>query len=54
MNRRDQLALALDVSNSKEALELVAATIDYVGVFKIGMQLFYAEGPPHKIAASLF
>ncbi len=45
MNKRDQLALALDVSNSKEALELVAATIDFVGVFKIGMQLFYAEGP---------
>ena len=29
----------------KEALDLVAATIDCVGVFKIGMQLFYAEGP---------
>ena len=45
MNRRDQLALALDVSSSKEALKLVDATIDHVGVFKIGMQLFYAEGP---------
>ena len=45
MNRRNQLALALDVSSSKEALDLVDATIDHVGVFKIGMQLFYAEGP---------
>ena len=53
MNKRDQLALALDVSSAKEALELVDATIDYVGVFKIGMQLFYAEGPDlvHRIKA---
>lgn len=53
MNKRDQLALALDVSSSKEALELVDATIDHVGVFKIGMQLFYAEGPDlvHRIKA---
>ena len=34
MTRRDQLALALDVSSAKEALELVDLTIDYVGVFK--------------------
>lgn len=53
MTRRDQLALALDVSSAKEALELVDLTIDYVGVFKIGMQLFYAEGPDlvHRIKA---
>ena len=53
MTRRDQLALALDVSSAKEAFELVDLTIDYVGVFKIGMQLFYAEGPDlvHRIKA---
>jgi len=45
MNPRDRLALALDVPSAKEALELVDLTIDSVGVFKIGMQLFYAEGP---------
>jgi orotidine-5'-phosphate decarboxylase len=41
------------VSSAKEALELVDLTIDYVGVFKIGMQLFYAEGPDlvHRIKA---
>jgi orotidine-5'-phosphate decarboxylase len=45
MNPRDRLALALDVPSAKEALKLVDSTIDSVGVFKIGMQLFYAEGP---------
>ena len=53
MKNRDRLALALDVSTAKEALELVDKTIDFVGVFKIGMQLFYAEGSDlvHQIKA---
>jgi orotidine-5'-phosphate decarboxylase len=42
---RDQIALALDVSSAEEALSLVQQTADSVGVYKIGMQLFYAEGP---------
>ena len=45
MNPRDQLALALDVSSADEALRLVDQTAESVGVYKIGMQLFYAEGP---------
>ena len=44
MNPRSRLALALDVSTAHEALTLVEATSDSVGVYKIGMQLFYAEG----------
>jgi orotidine-5'-phosphate decarboxylase len=42
---RDKIALALDVSSAGEALSLVQKTSDSVGVYKIGMQLFYAEGP---------
>ena len=45
MNLRDHLALALDVSSADEALRLVEQTAASVGVYKIGMQLFYAEGP---------
>ena len=45
MNPRDHLALALDVSSADEALRLVEQTAASVGVYKIGMQLFYAEGP---------
>ncbi len=45
MNLRDHLALALDVASADEALRLVEQTADSVGVYKVGMQLFYAEGP---------
>ena len=38
------MVLALDVNNFKKAEELVDKLTDYVGVFKIGNQLFTAEG----------
>ena len=41
---RERLVLALDVNNFKKAEELVDKLTDYVGVFKIGNQLFTAEG----------
>ena len=42
---KQHIALALDVPNAAEALALVEATRESVGVYKVGMQLFYAEGP---------
>ena len=42
---KERLVLALDVDNFKKAEELVGKLSDYVGVFKIGNQLFSAEGP---------
>jgi orotidine-5'-phosphate decarboxylase len=42
---REQLCLALDVDNQFIAKELVQELSDYVGIFKIGFQLFVAEGP---------
>jgi len=44
LSARERLVLALDVNNFKKAEELVDKLIDYVGVFKIGNQLFTAEG----------
>jgi len=41
---RERLVLALDVDDFKKANELVDKLRDYVGVFKIGSQLFTAEG----------
>ena len=41
---RERLVLALDVDDFKKAEELVGKLSDYVGVFKIGSQLFTAEG----------
>ncbi len=43
-NARERLVLALDVDDFKKAEELVNKLNDYVGVFKIGSQLFTAEG----------
>src|SRR5262249_38844986 len=42
---RERLIVALDVSTAKEARELVARIGDAVGVYKVGLQLFTAEGP---------
>jgi len=44
LSARERLVLALDVNNFKRAEELVDKLTDYVGVFKIGNQLFTAEG----------
>jgi orotidine-5'-phosphate decarboxylase len=44
LSAQERLVLALDVDNFKKAEELVDKLIDYVGIFKIGNQLFTAEG----------
>ena len=45
LTARERLVLALDVNDFKKAEELVAELSDYVEIFKIGNQLFTAEGP---------
>lgn len=42
---RDKLCVALDVNTSSEAIRLVSVLQPYVGVFKVGLQLFTQEGP---------
>jgi len=42
----NKLIVALDVDNAKQARHLFASLRDFVGMFKIGMQLFTAAGPP--------
>ncbi len=44
LTARERLVLALDIDNFKKAEQLVGKLSDYVGVFKIGSQLFTAEG----------
>lgn len=45
MNTRDRLIVALDVPDAVRAIELAAQVSESAGVFKIGKQLFVAEGP---------
>jgi orotidine-5'-phosphate decarboxylase len=45
MVMRDRLIVALDVSDAKEARELVRRIGDFAGIYKVGLQLFTAEGP---------
>jgi len=45
MQPRDRLVVALDVSAREEILRLVDDLQDAVGVFKIGLQAFVANGP---------
>lgn len=45
LTARDRLIVALDVPDSSRALQFVNTLKDNVGVFKIGKQLFVAEGP---------
>jgi orotidine-5'-phosphate decarboxylase len=45
MNPHERIVVALDVERRAEALALVDALRDDVGMFKIGKQLFTAEGP---------
>jgi len=44
LTAKERLVLALDVNDFKKAEELVSKLSDYVGVFKVGSQLFTAEG----------
>jgi len=42
---RDRLIVALDVPTAREAQELVRKIGDAAGLYKVGLQLFTAEGP---------
>lgn len=44
-NARDKLIVALDVSNAEAARQLVSQLKGSAGMFKVGLQLFTAEGP---------
>jgi len=54
VNPRDKIILALDVDTEREAMSLVDELSDLIGIFKIGMQLFYSAGPDivRKIAGA--
>lgn len=45
MQARDRIILALDVDSEEKALTMVKELADYIGVFKVGMQLFNRVGP---------
>ncbi len=45
MDARDRLIFALDVDSAEEAEGLVRLLSPAVGVFKVGLELFTAEGP---------
>src|SRR5579864_6508755 len=42
---RERLIVALDVSTATEAQTLVQRVGDAAGIYKVGLQLFTAEGP---------
>ena len=42
---RERLIVALDVSSAREALKMVASLVDSVQTYKVGLQLYTAEGP---------
>src|SRR4249919_3186427 len=42
---RERLIVALDVSTAAEAQKLVQGVGDAAGIYKVGLQLFTAEGP---------
>jgi orotidine-5'-phosphate decarboxylase len=45
LTMREKLIVALDVSNAQAARKLVSSIGDAAGLYKIGLQLFTAEGP---------
>ncbi|MBX7184025.1 MAG: orotidine-5'-phosphate decarboxylase [Vicinamibacteria bacterium] len=45
MNAKDRLIVALDVDSRARAEELVGELAPHVGMFKVGKELFTAEGP---------
>lgn len=44
-NAKDKICVALDVSSVSEATSVVMKTSNFVGYYKIGLQLFCSEGP---------
>ena len=42
---KEKILLVLDVSSREEAMKLVRPLYEHVGMFKVGTQLFTAEGP---------
>lgn len=46
MQSRDRLVFALDVPDGREALRYVKLLREDVATFKVGLELFCAEGPP--------
>ena len=44
-NAADKIIVALDVATKEKALELVQELRDQISFFKIGLQLYTAEGP---------
>jgi orotidine-5'-phosphate decarboxylase len=42
---KEKILLVLDVSSREEAMKLMRPLYEHVGMFKVGMQLFTAEGP---------
>ena len=56
---KNSLIFALDVASREDALRLVEETREYVGIYKIGLQLFTAEGPElvrkvHDLGGAVF
>ena len=45
LTARDRLIFALDVNSRHEAEELAKKLVGHVGVFKVGLELYSAEGP---------
>jgi orotidine-5'-phosphate decarboxylase len=45
VSTRDRLIVALDVSSATQARSIVSALGESVGFYKVGMQLYTAEGP---------
>lgn len=45
MSTKNKIILALDVSSESEAVNLVRELNDYVGAFKVGLELFNSTGP---------
>jgi orotidine-5'-phosphate decarboxylase len=44
-NEKEKIIIALDVDSASDALSLVEELKSFVGGFKVGLQLFTAEGP---------
>src|SRR5215471_18947869 len=45
ISARDQLIVALDVSSAAQAQKIVSSLGDFASFYKVGMQLYTAEGP---------